>query len=193
MQAIADLLAKQWQAGLPLMLARALCAAAVTELLVWLVSLRLRKALMPAVRRAAERGATDLERRTAVIVRLPLRLTRATLYTVGALLILRVFGLRTGAEVLPVLVLVVVTALVIARGPLRDAVRGYLFVYDDTFGPGDQVSCGDLSGIVLAQQLRTTTLQLPDGREAVVRNADLRTVVNHSRSGTGSGTPEHVS
>jgi len=193
LQAIADFLAKQWEAGLPLMLARAICAAALIELLVWLVSLRLRKALAPAVRRPDDRVAADLGRREAIIVGVPLLLSRAVFYTVGVLLILRIFGLHTSAEVLPVLLAVVAVALVACRGPLRDAVSGYLFVYDDTFAPGDQISCGDLSGTVLAQRLRTTTLQLADGREAAVRNADLHTVLNHSRSGAGAGSPQHVS
>ncbi len=125
----------------------------------------------------------------------PLGLNRCILYTVGLLMILRIFRLQTHSEILPVLVLAVAVVLIALRGPLRDAVRGYVLAYDHAFAPGDHVSVADLSGIVRTFALRTTTLQLPDGRQAVVRNSDIRTVINHSRTaeGAGASTPEHVS
>ncbi len=67
---------------------------------------------------------------------------------------------------------------------LRDAVRGYYILYDHLYGPGDRVTIGDLTGVVMDLSLRVTRLRIEggEGREIAISNRLVGNVVNHSRA-----------
>lgn len=174
---------RAWLSPFRVHLLQALLVAGAIELLLFIVSWWLRRALAGALRRDVGREPSERIRRRRIVEGLPLRLSRGVLYTIGLLMVLRVLGLPTSAELLPVLALLVVAVLVLFRDQLRDLVRGYFIMYDYLYGPGDRVSLGNLTGVVTELTLRSTRLQVEggEGREVVMPNRLIQSVVNHSR------------
>lgn len=181
MQDFIDFVQGIWGGPLPGQLIRAILVAAVFELLVFLAGRAIRRALVGTLRRDAGREPAERIRRRRIVEGLPLAITRLVLYAIALLMILRIFGLPTGAEIIPVGAAVLTLGLVIFLGPLRDAARGYLIVYDDLYAPGDRVTIGELTGTVSELSLRSTHLRTGDGREHVIGNAQVTSVANLSR------------
>ena len=173
---------RQWLA-LPVQLARAILVAAVFELLVYLINLRIERALRGALKRDAGREPSERIRRRRIVEGLPMALNRTILYAIAIAMILRILGLQTGAELLPMLLAVALVALVALKEPLRDAARGYYIFYDYLYGTGERVTIGELTGVVTELSLRSTRLLTPDGQEIAIPNSQVRHVVNHSRRG----------
>ncbi len=189
MQGFIDYVQRIWGGALPGQLARAILVAALFELLVYLVNRWISARLGPVLRRDARREPSERVRRRRIVGDIPLLLSRAVFYVIALLIILRIFGFPTHAELLPVLGGVAVIALVVGGRPLRDAVRGYLIAYDDLYSPGDRVSIGEVSGTVTEMSLRATRLRTRDGGEVVIPNSQVDRVINHSRTGA-SGSEE---
>jgi len=162
-------------------LVRAILVAALFELLVYLTNWRIRLALKKVLRRDSGREASERIRRRRIVEGLPLLVSRVVWYAIGFLMILRIFGLRTEAEALPILLAAALVALVVFKEPLRDAARGYYIYYDYLYGAGERVTIGSLTGVVTELTLRSTRLRTPDGQEIVIPNAQVRNVINHSR------------
>jgi len=162
---------------------QAIYVAAIFELLVYLTNQRLRRALSGASRRDVGREPSERIRRRRVVEGLPLLLNRAILYTLAILMIVRVMGLPTSAEVLPILLGLLLVVLVAFRDALRDAVRGYYIMYDHIYAPGDRISIGEVTGVVIDLSLRVTRLQVDrgEGREMIISNRHVGNVVNLSR------------
>jgi len=185
-QGFIDFVQSVWGGPLPGQLIRAILVAAVFELLVFLVGRAIRRALVGALRRDAGREPSERIRRRRIVEGLPLAVARLVLYAVALLMILRIFGLPTHAEVIPVAAAVLGLGLVIFLAPLRDAARGYMISYDNVYAPGDRVTIGELTGIVTELSLRATHLRTGDGREHVIPNAQVTSVANLSRGEGGS-------
>lgn len=177
-----------WGGPLPGQLIRAILVAAVFELLVFLVGRAIRRALRGTLRLDAGHDPSERIRRRRIVEGIPLLINRAILYAIALLMILRIFGLPTGAEVLPVLGAVVVVALVAFKGALRDAARGYMIFYDALYAPGDRVIIGNFTGIVTELSLRTTHLRVGEGREVVIPNSHVLEVTNLSRREDGGAS-----
>jgi len=171
-----------WGGPLPGQLIRAILVAAVFELLAFLAGRAIHRALSAGLRRDAGREPSERIRRRRVVEGIPLALCRVLLYAIALLMILRIFGLPTGAEVLPVLGATLLVALVLFKGPLRDCAHGYLICYDNLYAPGDRVTIGDLTGTVTELSLRATRLRTGDGREVVIPNSAVTRVTNLSRA-----------
>ncbi len=169
-----------WQGPLPGQLIRAILIAAVFELLVYLVNRYIRAKTAPALRRDVGREASERVRRRRIIQGVPMALNRILLYAIALLMILRIFGLQTHAELLPVLGVVVVVALIAGKGALRDCVHGWLIHWDSLYAPGDRVTIGDHRGVVTDMTLRYTTLRTRDGREIVIPNSRVEMISNES-------------
>lgn len=190
-QGLIQFIQRQWLSPLPVQLVRAILVAALFELLVYLTNRRIRAALAPALRRDTGREPSERIRRRRIVEALPLLANRGLLYVVAFLMIFRIFGLKTGAEVLPILLAVVLVALVIFRDHLRDAVRGYYIHYDYLYAPGERVTIGKLTGVVTELSLRNTRVRTSDGQEMVIPNSQVRSVINHSRQAArGEATAE---
>ena len=170
-----------WAGPLPGQLIRAILVAAVFELLAFVVGRAIRHSLRGALRADAGREPAERIRRRRIVEGLPLAGARAVLYLIALLMILRIFGLQTGAEVIPVLAALVVVALVVFRDALRDAARGYMIAYDALYAPGDRVTIGELTGLVTDLSLRATRLRTGEGREVVIPNARVGQVTNLTR------------
>lgn len=186
MQGFIEFVQGIWGGPLPGQLIRAILVAAVFELLVFFAGRAIRRALMGVLRRDSGREPAERIRRRRIVEGLPLAATRLVLYAVALLMILRIFGLPTHAEIIPVAGALLVLGLVIFLGPLRDAARGYMIFYDDLYTPGDRVTISELTGIVTELSLRNTHLRTGDGREQVIPNAQVTVVANLSRGAGGS-------
>ncbi|MGD9495273.1 MAG: mechanosensitive ion channel domain-containing protein [Armatimonadota bacterium] len=171
-----------WLSPLPTKLVYAAMAAAAFEVIYLLTNRVIRRALGPALRRDSGRDPTERIRRRRIIEGLPLAANRIVWYSIALLMILRLLGLPTHAEIIPALAALIVIVLVVGRGLLRDVLRGYLISLDDLYAPGERVTIGELTGTVTELSLRTTRLRTADGREVVLPNGRVEAVANLSRA-----------
>jgi small conductance mechanosensitive channel len=172
-----------WGSPLPMQLMRAILVAALFEVLLYLVQVRLRRLLAPVMGRDVEADAVLRLERWRVVVGLPMLLTRVVFYAVALAIILRIFRFRADQDLYPVLLGALALVLVAGRDTLRDMVAGYFIRYDHLFGLGDEITVGEHSGMVSELSLRATRLRTRDGQEVVIRNALVRTLVH--RTGPG--------
>lgn len=161
----------------------AIAIAVVVELLVWLISRRLRKAFGPVLQRDVYLDAAERVRRRRIILGLPLLLVRAILYVFGLVIVLRYLGLNTSVELVPLLICLAGVVTLVGWRSLHDAVTGYFIAYDNLFAVGDRISVGDLTGTVVETGLRYTRLRAADNRELILANHTIKQVVNHTRTG----------
>lgn len=178
-----------WHSTLVNRLEWAIAIGVVTELLVWLLSRRLRRAFAPVLQRDMVLDATERVRRRRIILGLPLLLMRAVLYGLALAVVLRYLGLNPGAELVPLALGVLGICAIAGWRTLQDAMTGYFIAYDNLFATGERVTIGDLSGTVMEAGLRHTRLRAADGRELVIANHAITHVVNHSRVTDGERRP----
>jgi small-conductance mechanosensitive channel len=179
--AIQDVFHRVVTSGYMTQLARAICIAAVGELVLLLLNSRIRASLQAVLAKAAGEDATGRVRRRRIVLGIPLLLARTIVFTLVLLMIARMVGFRANFELYPVATVVLALILVGCRNVLRDAVRGYYLMYDHLYAPGDEIRIGELTGVVQDLGLRNTTMLTRDGREIVVPNGDIRIVTNLSR------------
>lgn len=179
-----------WLSALPAQLVRSVLIAALFELAVYVISGRVRKALAPALARDhAADPAHRLERRR-IVLGVPLMLVRAVLNVTALLLILRVFRFNSSLDLYPVALGLLVIGVVACRSVLRDAVAGYFIHYDYLFGPGDEITVGEASGVVTELTMRHTRLRDRSGREVTIRNSLVRDKVTCDRKAEPHQEPE---
>ncbi len=183
LEAISNYANQIWSSTLTNRIVWAICIGIVTELLVWLLNRRLRRAFAPVLQRHVVLDATERVRRRRIILGLPLLLVRAVLYGLALIVVLRYLGFNTSAELVPLTVCLLAVAVAIGWQSLLDAVAGYFIAYDNLFATGDRVTIGDLSGTVVEAGLRHTRLRAADNRELIIANHTIKQVINHTRTG----------
>lgn len=171
-----------WGSTLPNRLMWAILVAVVFEVLVWLLSKRLRRAYAPLLHRDMLLDATDRVKRRKIMLGLPLLLLRGLLYTVAIAIIVRYLGFNTGAEIVPLLIAFAAVVTVVFWQVLANAAAGYFLVYDDLYATGDRVTIGEHNGVVTDVGLRQTRLRGNDGREIIIANSTIKSVINHTRT-----------
>ena len=99
-----------------------------------------------------------------------------------------VFGVlmlkAVGFDVLPVLTTASVLGVAIALGSqklFKDVISGFFLIVDNLFGVGDVVTLGTATGVVEEIGMRVTKLRDATGKEYLVPNGDIGTVINLSR------------
>lgn len=170
-----------WLGALPGQLIRAILVAAVFEGLVYLMRQWILRRLRPVLLRDAGAPAPVRVQRRRLLLAVPLTCSRAVLYVIAILMILRIFRLQTGAELLPVGAALVLAALVIFWRPLQDLAHGYLILYDHLYTRGERVRLGGREGVVQDLQLRWTHLVDDEGTPIFIPNSQVGEVVNLSR------------
>jgi small conductance mechanosensitive channel len=170
-----------WLSTLPQQLMRAILVAILFELLLVLVRRYIQTRLRPILLRDAGDPPAIRVQRRRLLLSVPIFLSRAVMYIVAILIILRIFGLQTWAEVLPIALAVIVVALVAFWRPLRDAAQGYMLLYDHLYTRGEQVLIAGRQGIVQEIGLRSTRLHAADGVEVTIPHSAIGEVVNFSR------------
>ena len=179
-----------WLGQLPGELIRAILVAAVFEGLVYLVRAWILKRMRPVLLRDAGASAPVRVQRRRMLLTLPLTVSRGVLYVIAILMILRIFRLQTGAEVIPVGMALVVACLVIFWRPLRDMAQGYLILYDHLYTRGERVILGGREGTVQDIQLRWTHLVTDDGTPLFIPHSQVGEIVNLSRRHRAGGEGE---
>lgn len=181
MNAFYEYFQRVWMGNLPQQLMRAILVAALFELLVILIRRYIMARLRPILLRdAGDPPALRVQRRRLLLT-VPLFLSRALMYVLALLIILRLFRMQTWAELVPLGLATVVVCLVAFYRPLRDAAQGYLILYDHLYTRGEHVLIAGHEGIVQEVSLRSTHLHALDGTEIIVPNSAVREVVNYSR------------
>ena len=68
-----------------------------------------------------------------------------------------------------------------AQSVIKDVVTGFFVLFEDYFGVGDFVQIGDVKGVVMGVDLRTTRLRDMEGGLHIIPNGEVTSVVHYSR------------
>jgi len=68
-----------------------------------------------------------------------------------------------------------------AQALINDVVSGFFILFENTYLVGDAVEAAGAKGIVEAIEFRTTKIRDTDGRLHIVRNGDVKQVINYSK------------
>jgi small conductance mechanosensitive channel len=71
-----------------------------------------------------------------------------------------------------------------AQSLINDVVSGFFILFENIYLVGDVVEVGAAKGVVEAIEFRTTKIRDGDGRLHVIRNGDMKPVVNYSKEFT---------
>ncbi|NLO73999.1 MAG: mechanosensitive ion channel [candidate division WS1 bacterium] len=170
-----------WLGALPQQLIRAILVAILFELLLVLVRRYIQARLKPVLLRDAGDPPAIRVARRRLLLAVPIFLSRAVLYVIAVLIILRIFGLQTWAEVVPIGLALVVVCLVAFWRVLRDVAQGYLILYDHLYTRGERVIIAGREGVVQEIGLRSTHLHTTEGANLIIPHSQVNEVVNLSR------------
>jgi small-conductance mechanosensitive channel len=99
--------------------------------------------------------------------------------TVGILLALAVLGI----DIIPLLAgagIVGVAVSLASQNLIKDAINGFLIIFEDQYALGDVIMVGDVGGLVENLNLRMTQLRDGEGRLITIPNSEVRIVANLS-------------
>jgi moderate conductance mechanosensitive channel len=68
-----------------------------------------------------------------------------------------------------------------AQALINDVVSGFFILFENTYLVGDAIEAASAKGVVEAIEFRTTKIRDSDGRLHIVRNGDVKQVVNYSK------------
>ena len=128
-----------------------------------------------------EQGLDDMTRRRRSTIAPIVRSTFAyAVYFGTAVLILASMGFNP----MPFLAGAGILGLVIGFGAqalVHDVVSGFFILFENTYLVGDTIEAAGARGVVEAIEFRTTKMRDGDGRVHVVRNGDVKQVINYSK------------
>jgi moderate conductance mechanosensitive channel len=79
-----------------------------------------------------------------------------------------------------------------AQSLINDVVSGFFILFENTYLVGDAVEAAGAKGVVEAIEFRTTKIRDRDGRLHIVRNGDVKQVINYSKDYTLAVVPVDV-
>lgn len=124
---------------------------------------------------------SDLERRRrATIVPLAKSLFRVACYFAIAILILNALYIDTTPFLAGAGILGMVVGLG-AQALINDVVNGFFILFENVYIVGDVIEGGGAKGTVEAIEFRTTRIRDSEGRLHIIRNGDMKQVVNYSK------------
>jgi moderate conductance mechanosensitive channel len=71
-----------------------------------------------------------------------------------------------------------------AQSLINDVVSGFFVLFEDTYLIGDTIETGPAKGVVEGIEFRTTRIRDADGRLHILRNGDIKEVINYSKDYT---------
>ena len=126
-------------------------------------------------------GLEETERRRrATMIPLVRSVFTYVVYFATAVLVLGVLGFNP----MPFLAGAGLAGLVIGFGAqslINDVVSGFFILFENIYLVGDIIEVGQARGAVEAIEFRTTTIRDADGRVHVIRNGDMKPVINYSK------------
>ena len=128
-----------------------------------------------------EQGLDEMTRRRRSTIAPIVRSTFAyAVYFGTAVLILASMGFNP----MPFLAGAGILGLVVGFGAqalIHDVVSGFFILFENTYLVGDTIEAANAKGVVEAIEFRTTKIRDADGRVHVVRNGDVKQVINYSK------------
>lgn len=130
---------------------------------------------------------TDLQRkRRLTIIPLFKSVLKYATYFVGGIVVLNLVGINPA----PILAGAGIVGLAVGFGAqnlINDIVCGFFILFENYYLVGDYIEAGKeeerfVEGEVEAIELRTTHLRHPDGQLQIIRNGDIGSIVNYSKS-----------
>ena len=79
-----------------------------------------------------------------------------------------------------------------AQSLINDVVSGFFILFENTYLVGDSIELAGAHGVVEAIDFRTTKIRDLDGRVHVIRNGDVKEVINNSKDYTLAVVPVDV-
>jgi small conductance mechanosensitive channel len=79
-----------------------------------------------------------------------------------------------------------------AQSLINDVVSGFFILFENTYLVGDVIEAAGGRGVVEAIEFRTTKIRDGDGRVHVIRNGDVKDVINYSKEYTMAVVPVDV-
>jgi moderate conductance mechanosensitive channel len=79
-----------------------------------------------------------------------------------------------------------------AQSLINDVVSGFFILFENTYLVGDVIEVAGGRGVVEAIEFRTTKIRDNDGRVHIIRNGDVKDVINYSKSYTVAVVPVDV-
>ena len=79
-----------------------------------------------------------------------------------------------------------------AQSLINDVVSGFFVLFEDTYLVGDTIETGSAKGVVEGIEFRTTRIRDTDGRMHILRNGDIKEVINYSKDYTLAVVPVDV-
>ena len=80
-----------------------------------------------------------------------------------------------------------------AQSLINDVVSGFFILFENTYLVGDLIETVRAKGVVEAIDFRTTKIRDADGRVHIIRNGDVKEVINYSKDYTLAVVPVEVS
>lgn len=114
-----------------------------------------------------------------------------TMYFGTAVLILAALGFNP----MPFLAGAGILGLVVGFGAqslINDVVSGFFILFEHTYLIGDVIEAGGGRGVVEAIEFRTTKIRDSDGRVHIIRNGDVKDVINYSKDYTVAVVPVDI-
>jgi small conductance mechanosensitive channel len=68
-----------------------------------------------------------------------------------------------------------------AQSLINDVVSGFFILFENIYLVGDMVEVGPARGVVEAIEFRTTKIRDADGRVHIIRNGDMKPIINYSK------------
>lgn len=120
------------------------------------------------------------EGRLKTLDKLMQNILRYTIYFVGVMMILSLFGVNTASLIASAGVLGLAVSFG-AQNLVKDIITGFFVIFEDTYKVGDYVQIGSASGVVEEIGLRSSKIRSDSGELHIFPNGQVSTVVNYSR------------
>ena len=140
---------------------------------------------------SAEGVDDTIRRRRATIAPLVRNAFTYAVYFGTAVLILASLGFNP----MPFLAGAGILGLVIGFGAqslINDVVSGFFILFENTYLVGDVIEAGGGKGVVEAIEFRTTKIRDGDGRVHIIRNGNVKDVINYSKDYTLAVVPVDI-
>lgn len=120
------------------------------------------------------------EGRLKTLDKLMQNILRYTVYFIGIMMILSLFGVNTTSLVASAGVLGLAVSFG-AQNLVKDVITGFFVIFEDSYKVGDFVQIGNASGVVEEIGLRSSKIRSESGELFVFPNGQVSTVINYSR------------
>jgi small-conductance mechanosensitive channel len=146
----------------------------------WAINFLARKIRILKEKHLEQHPESNLARRAGTFESGIILVARIVLYSVILLMVLDLFQVETG----PLLTGLGITGLVVGLGTqqiIRNLMAGLLFMVEDPFDIGDEITIKKCRGKVVKITLSSVVLQGEEGEMIYFPNGDIKEIINHTQ------------